>query len=117
LFSRLLTQASWGLGALEGVCLAGNEELEKRDAAYVPSMVYFGVPDKAAVWLRMAGVPRVVASGLASQWPTQETVPGSFKEIRDWVGGIGDSEWTQSIPKGTNLNASQMRLLWREFSQ
>ena len=116
LFSTLLSQASWGLGALEGVCLAGNEQFDKLDAAYVPSMVFFGVPDKTAVWLRMAGVPRVVATGLASQWPTKDTIPDSFAQIRQWIGGRTDEEWQRGVPSGTALSVSQMKLLWNEFS-
>ncbi len=58
--SKRLAAASWGLGALETISLAGIPKEQWEDVGYVPAMVYFGVDRREAVWLRMAGVPRPV---------------------------------------------------------
>src|SRR5690606_6374983 len=64
LFGRIIGSASWGMGALEKVSLGdiGDEQWEK--IGYLPSMIYFGVRRKEAIWLRMVGVPRIAADGL-----------------------------------------------------
>lgn len=115
LFSTLLGQVSWGLGALEGVCLAGRDE-DLQQVGHVPSMVFFGVKRPEAVWLRMVGVPRLVADSLASMWSTDKpSEPQSHEEIRDWVWGLSDDRWQQAISGRSGLTPSDMRLLWSEF--
>jgi replicative superfamily II helicase len=117
LFSELLVRASWGLGALEIVTLAGTESPAREEAAYVPSMVYFGVRKKEAVWLRMVGVPRVAADGLADMWKQSMTrEPESYDDIRTWVGKLSDDQWQRAAPRGSPLNASDLRIVWQEFA-
>src|SRR5262249_51004601 len=83
LFSTLLGRASWGLGALENVCLAGAEDAVWKNVGHVPSMIYFGVKSKEAVWLRMVGLPRLLAEGFGDQWrKTERGEPTSFDDIR-----------------------------------
>jgi hypothetical protein len=117
LFSTLLGQASWGLGALETVYLdAVGGDHSHSEEAYVPSMVFFGVRQPEAVWMRMVGVPRVVANGVATLWrQTQPAAPESFQELRGWVNQLSDTAWGQAIPAGSQLTANDMRLLWRDF--
>jgi len=50
LFSQLIVRASWGLSALETVSLGDVSEDQWREVGYVPSMVYFGVDRREAVW-------------------------------------------------------------------
>jgi hypothetical protein len=115
LFSTLLGQVSWGLGALEGVCLAGRDE-DLETVGHVPSMVFFGVQRKQAVWLRMVGVPRIVADSLATLWIREkQPEPRSHEEIRDWVSDLSDERWRQVIPKGSRLRPTDMRVLWGQF--
>ncbi len=117
LFSALLGRASWGLGALEGICLAGASEEVWSRVGYVPSMVYFGVSKPEAVWLRMVGVPRVVAEGLGRVWKEQgRQEPTSFSDIREWVSDLDDITWRKTIPQGSRLNTEDMRWIWREFA-
>jgi hypothetical protein len=118
LFSELLGRASWGLGALETVTLAGKEPGSiPEEAPYVPSMVFFGVRQKEAVWLRMVGVPRVAANGLADLWRARGKVqPESYGEIRDWVGKLSDEEWRQALPKASSLKPDDLRIIWGEFA-
>lgn len=115
LFSTLLGQVSWGLGALEGVCLAGRDE-DLEAVAHLPSMVFFGVQKKEAVWLRMVGVPRIVADRLATLWKAdKQAEPKSHDEIRDWVSGLDSDHWQQVIPKQSKLRPADMKVLWEQF--
>jgi replicative superfamily II helicase len=119
LFSTLLGQASWGLGALETVYLGDTRDAATSSAneeGYVPSMVFFGVHQPEAVWMRMVGVPRVVANGVAALWrQSQPSEPESFQELRGWVDQLTDAAWTQAIPTDSQLTASDMKLLWHDF--
>ncbi len=86
-YGTLAAQLSWGLAAFESVCLAGIEpSADVTDARYVASYIYFGVRTREAVWMRMAGVPRLFADRFGSLWRTAEVgAPSSFADIRAWV--------------------------------
>jgi hypothetical protein len=118
LFSQLLGRASWGIGALEGVCLAGQDpQLEPEEAGYVPSMIFFGVREKEAVWLRTVGVPRIVAGRLGVLWKQQVGgAPNSYDEVRRWVADLDDGDWRGAIPETSTLSPDDMRMIWREFA-
>ena len=69
------------------------------------------------IWLRMAGVPRIVANGLAGVWKQKNAdEPKSYDAIREWVAGLSDSDWQQAIPPGTTLTPRDMRLIWQDFA-
>jgi hypothetical protein len=115
LFSTLLGQVSWGLGALEGVCLSGRDE-DLEAVGHIPSMVFFGVRKKPAVWLRMVGVPRIVADDLATLWMNdKKSEPRSHDEIREWVSNLSGDSWQQVIPKHSRLRPVDMKVLWDQF--
>ena len=116
LFS-MLSRASWGMGALETVCLSGNEQTNWNEAGYVPSMIFFGVPQKEAIWLRMVGVPRIAAGGLANLWQRRaNSDPESYDGIRDWVTNLTDNDWKQALPPASSLSPGEIRLIWQSFS-
>ncbi len=120
-FSRylysMLSRASWGMGALETVCLTGNEQTNWNEVGYVPSMIYFGVPQKEAIWLRMVGVPRIVAVGLANLWKQRAgSEPESYDGIRSWVANLTERDWQQALPSGASLTPRETRLIWQSFS-
>lgn len=120
LHGRLLGQVSWGLGALATVCLGGEnhptDEAVPEQSRYIPSMVYFGVKSEAAIWLRMAGVPRLVAPKLGSLWQSEVgTVPTSLSSVRDWVSSLDDGAWG-SVLAGVQISAPSMREIWNELA-
>jgi hypothetical protein len=46
----------------------GIEEGALEQVGHIPSLIFYGVRSKEAALLRMAGVPRIAAEGLASHW-------------------------------------------------
>jgi hypothetical protein len=115
LFSQLLSRASWGLGALESVALAGRVE-EPGEEAFIPSYVYFGVPRKEAVWMRMVGVPRLMATRFGQQWTANErSEPESFTEIRTWVNQMPDAAW-EAMGRDIGVTVQEGRLLVAELA-
>ncbi len=110
---HLLGIASWGIGALEGICLNNATEEEWKNVGYVPAMVFYGVKQKEGVWLRMVGTPRIVSDGLAKHWQDAGmSPPNSYTQIRRWVDDLSDREWRKAIPNTVNLTPSQCRILW-----
>lgn len=117
LFSTLITNASWGIGALEGLCLRGEGGESSDQAAHVPSMIYFGVQSTEAVWLRMAGVPRVAAEGAAKLWREQKSSrPATYGDLREWVSSISVEDWGRVLPRKSSITPSSMALIWGELS-
>jgi hypothetical protein len=117
LFSTVINQASWGLGALQGCSLKREEIDPDSPTGFVPSMAFFGVQNKEAVWLRMAGAPRIIAEHLGGIWKEKETTtPTSYQQLRDWVGARSNHELRGSLPPGSNLTVEAIRQLWEVFS-
>jgi hypothetical protein len=106
-----------GPGIEIAVCLSENKQTNWSEVGYVPSMIFFGVPQKEAIWLRMVGVPRVVAGGLANLWKQRDgNEPESYDGIRGWVANLSDRDWQQALPVGASLTPKEMRLIWQSFS-
>ncbi|NOU57218.1 DEAD/DEAH box helicase [Brevibacillus borstelensis] len=116
LFSNLIGKASWGIGALEGIYLSQIEKEKWDDVGYVPSMIYFGVSSKEAVWFRMVGAPRFVAKGLAELWKSQvRKEPDSHEQIRKWIDNLDDEQWKKVLPKNVDITPSDIKKLWNEL--
>ena len=116
LYSTLSYKASWGLGAMEAVYLSGQSASTPSGstAQYVPSMVYFGVGSPEAVWMRMAGLPRVAAPGAGELWQEQvREHPTSYKQLRTWLSGLSTSEWARAVG-GHAMTGAEIQRLWRE---
>jgi replicative superfamily II helicase len=107
LLGQLAFKASWGLGALEVASLPATDH--RGDEAYVPSMVFFGVQSREAVWMRLADVPRIAAESLGSRWKREVGgPPGSKAELRAWLTSLPAEDWQG------DLNAPNMKNLWSE---
>ncbi|MBG9941012.1 DEAD/DEAH box helicase [Brevibacillus formosus] len=116
LFSNLIGKASWGIGALEGLYLSGLEDQKWNEVGYVPSMIYFGVSKKEAVWFRMVGAPRFVANGLADLWVSSgNSEPSSHEQLRTWIGSLTDEQWNRVLPRQGNISSDDVKTLWKEL--
>lgn len=116
LYGTLAYKASWGLGALESVYLGGRstEPDPAAQSPYVPSMVYFGVKTPEAVWMRMAGLPRVAAPGAGDLWRERVTEqPNSYRQLREWLSGLTVADWNRAV-EGGPLGGAEMKSLWAE---
>jgi len=82
----MLSTIAWGIGALETVCLQGQEQSQLGDVGHIPSMLFCGVRQKEAVWLRMADFTRIIANGLDDVWKQKN--PMSLKVMMEFVNGL-----------------------------
>ena len=113
---KLIGKVSWGIGALETVSLSGTKDIDE-NVGHIPFMIFYGVRQKEAIWLRMVGVPRIVADGLSETWRLKQTQsPQNYDDIRSWVSGLTDTDWLDVIPINTSLTPEDMRVIWSEFS-
>jgi len=65
LFGKLTQTTAWGLGALLSITGSGLSDEQFHSLNNLPSCVYYGVNDDAAIALRLLGVPREAATELA----------------------------------------------------
>jgi hypothetical protein len=84
--------------------------------AHVPSAVFYGVRSKEAIALRMAGVPRVAAEGLATHWRDADREPESFDRIRQWLSDLGSGDWDDALPAGSELTGRECRQVWEALA-
>ena len=110
LHSKLVGQIPWGIGAMQR--LAGIRE-EHGDAASVPSLVFFGVSSREAAQLRMVGVPRIAADGLAVFQRSEQRTFGTFEELRRWVASIPASEWQRHLGDASILTGTDCQRSWK----
>ena len=109
LHSKLVGQLPWGIGAIQR--LAGIQK-EQGDAASVPSFVFFGVSSREAAQLRMVGVPRIAAEGLAVHQRAEQRTFATFGELRQWVASIPASEWQRNLTEDSVLTGAECQRSW-----
>lgn len=115
LYSTLASNASWGMGALQRVAWAGTAPTEEDIGAYVPSMVFYGVNTREAIWMRMVGLPREAARRAASAWSAAgRSEPESYSELRNFVDSLGAEDWDR-YSGNSSVSGEQMKLLWSEL--
>jgi hypothetical protein len=95
LFGKLTQTAAWGLGALLSITGSGLSEEQLKTLNNLPSRVYYGVNDDAAITLRLLGVPRTAAISLATSMGgiLNESLPSVRVRLRTLDAGI----WSQAL--------------------
>ena len=99
LFGRVNQTVAWGLGALLSITGSGLSETEMRSLRNLPSYVYYGVNNDAAVMLRLLGVSRTAATELANNMGNLLTEPlasvrSNLREMdtQTWQKALGEQE-------------------------
>jgi replicative superfamily II helicase len=108
LFGKLTQTAAWGLGALLSITGSGLPEEQLRSLSNLPSRVYYGVNNDAAIALRLLGVPRAAASKLAGTMSDVRDQP--LSSVRTHLREMGESHWQDSL--GQNEGRIYRRV-WR----
>lgn len=108
LFGKLTQAASWGLGALLSITGGDLTEEQFRLLRNLPSRVYYGVNDDAAIALRLLGVPRAAATPLANAMGNVSGQP--LPEVRERLKALDEARWTQALGQS---NGTVYRKVWR----
>jgi helicase len=110
LHSTLVGQVPWGVGALQRLVLTEQADLEK--VGHIPSLIFYGVRSREAALLRMAGVPRIAAEGLATRWRDTDQVASTFPALRHWVDELPIQAWDESVQEREKVSGSDARAVW-----
>jgi len=95
LFGKLTQTASWGLGALLSITGSDLPEERLKELSNLPSRVYYGVNDDAAIALRLLGVPRTAATPLARAMGNILEQP--LTGVRERLKGLDETGWIQAL--------------------
>jgi hypothetical protein len=95
LFGKLTQTAAWGLGALLSITGSGLSEEQFKSLNNLPSRVYYGVNDDAAITLRLLGVPRTAATSLATSMGS--ILNESLHSVRTRLRFMDDGIWQQAL--------------------
>ena len=95
LFGKLTQTAAWGLGALLAITGSELPEEQLRSLSNLPSRVYYGVNDDAAIALRLLGVPRAAAARLAGTMG--DVINEPLTSLRTHLRSMDESDWGQAL--------------------
>jgi hypothetical protein len=111
--SQLVGQVPWGVSAIQRLALT-DEALA--DVAHISPMIFYGVRSRTSALLRMAGIPRVAAGGLAALWDERGVPATSFADVRDWIAQLGLDRWATALPRDASMTGADVRSIWRALS-
>ena len=95
LFGKLTQTAAWGISALLSITGSGLSEEQFRSLNNLPSCVYYGVNDDAAIALRLLGVPREAATKLAG---TMDDLLGQpLTTVRTHLREMDEKGWQEAL--------------------
>lgn len=108
LFGKLTHTAAWGLGAL--LSITGNDlpEEQFQSLKNLPSRVYYGVNDDAAIALRLLGVPRTAATPLAASM--DDILEQPLENVRAQLRNMEEDKWNQALGR---REGEIYRKVWR----
>jgi hypothetical protein len=110
LHSKLVGQIPWGVGAVQRLAITDSEALA--DVAHIPSLIFYGVRSKEAATLRMGGVPRIAAEGLAETWREEGRAAESFGGVRNWLRDLSEGTWDRALGPDSPLSGRECRDVW-----
>jgi len=107
LFGRLTQTASWGLGALLSITASDIEDEDFKRLSNIPSRVFYGVDTDEAVTMRLLGVPRSAAKGVAAHCSSLLGEP--LPKIRAALTNLKESDWQAALGE----TGPTYRKVWR----
>ena len=95
LFGRLTQTTAWGLGALLSITGSDMPEDQMHTLNNLPSRVYYGVNDDAAIALRLLGIPRSAATRLADSMG--DVLDEPLSNVRSRLRDMDEAKWRQAL--------------------
>lgn len=95
LFGKLTQTTAWGLGALLSITESDMPEDQMHSLNNLPSRVYYGVNDDAAIALRLLGIPRSAATRLADSMG--DVLDEPLSNVRSRLRDMDEAKWRQAL--------------------
>ena len=95
LFGKLTQTTAWGLGALLSITGSDMPEDQMHSLNNLPSRVYYGVNDDAAIALRLLGIPRSAATRLADSMG--DVLDEPLSNVRSRLRNMDEANWWQAL--------------------
>ena len=95
LFGKLTQTTAWGLGALLSITESDMPEDQMHSLNNLPSRVYYGVNDDAAIALRLLGIPRSAATRLADSMG--DVLDEPLSNVRSRLRNMDEANWWQAL--------------------
>lgn len=95
LFGKLTQTTAWGLGALLSITESDIPEDQMHSLNNLPSRVYYGVNDDAAIALRLLGIPRSAATRLADSMG--DVLDEPLSNVRSRLRDMDEAKWRQAL--------------------
>jgi hypothetical protein len=109
-YGAITSAIPWGLRAMNRIVRRRQQEEEDPEADLASAMVFHGVRSAEAIALRMNGVPRLTAEGLAVQ--LRRDLGSDLSQTRRWLEDRGDADWQGALPQETRTTGAEMRRIW-----
>lgn len=107
LFGKLTQTASWGLGALLAITASNLPEDKFKQLSNLPSRVFYGVNNDAAITMRLLGIPRSAALSLANVF--RDEIKSPLPKIRTRLVQLSEQEWKNALGE----SGAVYRKIWR----
>lgn len=108
LFGRLTQTTAWGLGALLSITGSDMSEDQMHTLNNLPSRVYYGVNNDAAITLRLLGIPRSAATRLANSM--EDVLDEPLSNARNRLRDMDEAKWWQALGE---REGEIYRKIWR----
>jgi hypothetical protein len=121
IYRSLSVAGAWGLAALSRMPRSGidHTNLSPEDRELInslPARLYHGVNTEEAVLLRMAGVPRSIATTLGEQLAQQDEPPRSPTAARAFLRALSIADWQSAAPPSGAMTGADYRSVWGRLS-
>jgi helicase len=110
IYSTITGLVPWGLRAIERVGFQGKRDVDWDVLESIQAMVLHGVLSSHAVGLRLIGVPRVVAEGLAKSAKEADV---KIPDLRAWIEVADAKVWDRALPANSKITGDECRRIWR----
>jgi helicase len=113
IYSQITSVVPWGLRAIEQVGFRGIPQVDWDALGSLQAMVLHGVRSQHAIGLRLLGVPRFAAEGLATLASKQQV---RIPELKNWLDRADSGQWELALPKESKITGDECRRVWRVLS-
>ena len=122
IYGKIVNSATWGIAGIQKIPDSGLEfdrmpDLQRKQIANLPAMVYYGVDSEEAILMRMHSVPRSVSKRIGSAYIDEsggyDIYSRNTADVLAWLGDLPEGMWQ---PESPAISGSECKKIWRRLS-